>query len=149
MSIEIIRSVAIADVRKILSQPRDIERGAFAFYSPDLLEKLLIGRKSRASTVLENGKPVAAGGVTLSDDPRACCAWFIASKDPRPFARPVWRETKAIIGGALARGLIILADVVPGQEVAERFVRKLGFRRVPGSDHKPTLQFFLAVRKQP
>jgi hypothetical protein len=145
--IDIIRSVAISDVRKILAQPRDIERGAFEFYPPDMLEKLLIGRKSRASTVLEDGQPIAAGGVTLTDDPRVCAAWFIARKDPRPYARAVWRETKAIIGGALVRGLIIVADVVPGQEVAERFVRKLGFQRVPGSEHQPTLQFYL-VGKQ-
>lgn len=148
MNRELIRSVSVNDLRKILARPRDIERGALEIYPPDTLERLLLGRKSRASTLLENGEPIAAGGVTLLDDPRLCAAWFISSTDPRPFSRLMWREAKTIIGGALARGLVIVADVVPGQDVAERFVRKLGFKRVPNTDNSPTHQYYLHNRKQ-
>ena len=130
--IEIRETIHAEDLRRILANPREIELAAP--FPREAFVKDVSARPSSGATVFEDGVPIVAGGLTRLAPPCAY-VWLIASKDLRPYKDLVVPEVEKRLKVAAAEGLTIYATVTPGQEVAERFLSKLGFEQSEDQTH--------------
>lgn len=125
---ELRRIVALEDVRSVLARPRSIELATSV--SPEMFFQLLAGRETVGSTLFVDEQPIAVGGVTKLAAPY-CFVWLIASVDLKDYAMTVIREMKATFNALLDAGNVLCTNVTPGEVVAERFARYLGFKQHP------------------
>ena len=131
-TVELRDTVHAEDLRTILANPRDIELAAK--YPLERFLSFVTGRPSSGGTVFEDGVPIIAGGLTRLEGNRAL-VWLIASKDLRPYKDLVVPEVQKRLQAAVNEGLTIYATVTPGLEIAERFIRRLGFTQPEGAKH--------------
>lgn len=123
----------MADLRRILSKPREIE-AATVGQQDDFL-RLVGTMPSKGVTFYVDGEPFAAGGVTVRAGGAYGALWFIAQDTLHQHVLTVVRAVKQHLAAARATGLPMRADIQPGNETTERFVQFLGFKKVPNTNY--------------
>lgn len=127
--IEARHTLLAADLARILSEPRGIERAVD--YPPEEFLRLVTSRGTVGGTLFHDDVPVVAGGVTKLKAPYAF-AWLIASRElTLDYLRHVLPAVRAGIAAAKAENLVLCASITPGQDAAQRFARYLGFTPTP------------------
>lgn len=90
---------------------------------------------TKGGTLLVNGEPRVAGGVTVNAAAGYANVWLVAQPGIGKYAVQVAREVKRHVDAARAAGLPLRTTVAPGNKSTERFIKFLGFEKAPNKDY--------------
>jgi hypothetical protein len=125
--LEVRHGILLEDLRRILAAPRGVELAANV--SPTKFADIIAARETTGGVLYEDGVPVVAAGVSRLAPPYAF-VWLVAGRELQlSYLRVILPPMRAAIAAAAAQGLVICAATTPGQEAAERFIKRLGFER--------------------
>lgn len=136
--VEIKPTINEADLRYIYDRPRNIEIASGV--PTEEFVGFITARETRGATLFEDGVPVVAGGLTKLRD-NYVFVWLVASRDLKPYIRYVLPAVRKHVKEAYDNGEVLYASITPGQDAAERFIKHLGFKHVPG--RTATRSYFL------